>query len=102
MRFDTLQELLVVILPPFWVSLEAFARLVRPCCDMKKFDLIGIPGPPNVTTTLKFTSKFTGGQSTYSPLFILARLLESGNESYYKMTRLDEDESKRIITMAKE
>ena len=41
------------------------------------------------------------GQSTYSPLFILARLLESGNESYYKMTRLDEDESKRIITMKK-
>ena len=37
------------------------------------------------------------GQSTYRPLFILARLLESGHESYYKMTRLDEDKSKIII-----
>jgi hypothetical protein len=42
-------------------------------------------------------SEFTGGQTTYSPLFILARLLESGNESYYKMTRLGKDESQGII-----
>ena len=37
------------------------------------------------------------GQSTYRPLFILSRILESENESCYKMTRLDKDESKRII-----
>ena len=39
------------------------------------------------------------GQSTYRPLFII---LESGNESDYKMTRLDEDESKGIIMMEKQ
>ena len=41
--------------------------------------------------------KFTGGQGKYRPLFILVRVLESGHESYYKITRLDEDESKRIM-----
>ena len=42
--------------------------------------------------------KFTGVKvRTYKPLFILARLLKSGSESYYKTIRLDEGESRGII-----
>ena len=43
-------------------------------------------------------------QSTYKPLFLLARLLDSGNKPYYEleMTRLDEDKSKDSKGIIKE